>query len=310
MNETLPLVSIVIPTFNRKETLSREIQSIMQSEYGKEKIEIVIVDDAGTDQTAEYIARNFPSIRILRNESERGPAASRNLGIKSAKGDFIFILDDDNIVDRECISRLVDAITEDDSIGIAAPAMYYLKEPNRVWCMGLKRSYITSLTKFHYRDFIADSAHYPSRIDSYDFPNAFMINKKVIEKIGLFDEATFPIHYEEADFGERVRRANFKVVCLTAAKVWHDISLPEETDKARLLHCHNEYRAFYSGRNRIIFHRRYSKRWQFLIFVVFCNWFISLYYIAAILRSEYSVASKLKITKSFLNGIWHGLRDH
>jgi len=308
MND-LPFVSVVIPTYNRKDKLIRLIKSILQSNYPKEKLDIIVVDDASTDGTYEEVRKKFSEVKIIRNEKELFLAGSRNVGIRNAKGEFIFLIDDDNIVDENCILELVRTFGSNQKIGIVAPIMYYLKTPNRIWCSGIERSMITSLTKIIGRGEI-DDRQYRSLIDSKDFPNAFMVKREVIKKVGLFDERTFPIHYDEADFGERVRKAGYKIVCNPKAKVWHDISLPEEVeDKARLFHCHNELRAYYCGRNRIIFHKKYSKWWQFLIFILIFNWLFTLYYLRVILLgSKKSFKERLRIAKAYLKGILEGLR--
>lgn len=308
MND-LPFVSVVIPTYNRKDKLIRLIESILQSNYPREKLEIILVDDASTDRTYEEVRKKFFEVKIIRNKKELFLAGSRNVGIRNAKGEFILLIDDDNIIDKNCILELIRIFKSNQKIGIAAPIMYYLKAPNRIWCSGVERSMITSLTKIIGRDKI-DNGQYRSLIDSKDFPNAFMVKREVIKKVGLFDEKTFPIHYDEADFGERVRKAGYEVVCNPKAKIWHDIPLPEEVeDKARLFHCHNELRAYHAGRNRIIFHRKYSKWWQFLIFILIFNWLFTLYYLRVILlESKRPFKERLKIAKAYLKGVVEGMR--
>ena len=306
-----PLVSIVIPTYNRKEKLTRLIKSILNNNYPRDKIEVIVVDDASTDGTYEEIKKSFPEVKVIKNQKELFLAASRNVGIKNSKGKYIFLIDDDNIVDKDCILELVKVMENNYNppIGIVAPIMYYLKQPNRIWCAGVKRSKITSLTKLMWMDEI-DNDQFNELLESEDFPNAFMIRREVIEKIGLFDEVNFPIHYDEADFGERVRKAGYRVVCNPKAKVWHDIPLPEEVeDKARLFHVHNELRAYYTGRNRIIFHRKYSKWWQFLVFILIFNWLFTLYYLKIILLgSQKPVNEKVKIAFYYLKGIFEKIK--
>jgi len=304
-----PLVSVVIPTHNRKESLIRLIESIFNGSYPNDRLEIIVVDDASTDGTYEEIKKRYPQIRIIRNQREMLISGSRNLGIKNARGDYVFLVDDDNVIDRKCILELVKTMEEksDPPIGVVAPIMYYYKQPNRVWCAGVKRSMITSLTTRIGQDEI-DNGHFTKIIESRDFPNAFMIRREIIEKVGLFDENAFPIHYDEADFMERVRQSRYRVVCNPKAKVWHDIPLPEDVkDKARSLHVHSEMRAFYAGRNRIIFHKRYSKWWQFLIFILIFNWLIALYYLRIILLgSRKPLKDRLKIAKAYLKGVIKG----
>lgn len=307
MNE-LPTVSVIIPTFNRKEILVREIESVVASSYPPDKLEIIVIDDSCSDGTYEYVSKKFPIVKIIRNPHEKGLAGSRNVGISASHGDFIFVLDDDNILDKSTIRELVDVMIKDDKIGIAGPGMYYYKSPKRIWCMGIRRNYMTSITKFLYRD-KEISYDLDDLIDSEDFPNAFMIRRDLIDRIGFFDEKTFLIHYDEADFGRRAKNAGYKIVCIPRAKIWHDISLPEEVrDKARLFHCQNEFRAFYCGRNRVVFHRKYSSRLHFFLFISIFNWIIALYYGKIILTgSDKPLKERFKIAKAYVKGVLAGL---
>jgi GT2 family glycosyltransferase len=307
-----PLVSIVIPTYNRKEKLIRLIESVLSSNYPKDKLEIIVVDDASTDGTYEEVKRNFPEVRIIHNEKELLLACSRNAGIRSCRGDYIFLIDDDNVVDKNCILELVEAMenSSNSPLGIVAPFMYYYKHPNRIWCAGVKMNMITSITSFPNRDKI-DKGEFSSLVESpAGAPNAFMIKREVVEKAGLFDDKLFPIHYDEADFGERIKKAGYKIVFNPKAKVWHDTPLPEESkEKVRYFGVHNELRAYYVGRNRILFCKKYSRWWQFLIFVSIFNWLITLYYTKIILLySKEPLKRRLKIVKSYLKGVLDGIK--
>jgi len=305
-----PFVSIVIPTHDRKGKLIRLINSILKSNYPKNKMEIIVVDDASTDGTCEEVKGKFSQVKIIQNEKRLFLAGSRNVGINNARGDYIFLIDDDNIIAPNTITKLIKVIINDTKplIGVVAPIIYYLKQPTRVWCAGIERDMITSLTKHVGRD-KTDNGQFKKLIESEDFPNSFLVKKEAIKAVGLFDEKTFPIHYDEADFGERIRRAGYKIVCNPNAKVWHDIPLPEEVeDKARLFHCHNEFRAYYCGRNRIIFHKKYSKWWQFLIFILIFQWLFTLYYLSVILNSKTPFRKKISLSKAYLQGVLEGLR--
>jgi len=303
-----PIVSIIIVTHNRNEKLIRLIESILTSNFPMEKIEIIVVDDASNDGTYDIIKTKYPYIKIIRTSKEVLPSAARNIGISYSKGKYIFIIDDDNVLSNDTIAILVDTLEKNPTIGIVAPIMYYYQSPNRVWCAGVRRNMVTSITKFVGNGMI-DNGQFKELIESPDFPNAFMVRRAVIEKVGLFDYKLFPIYYEEGDFGERVRRAGYKVVCNPKAKDWHDIPLPEhEKDKLTLYHLDTPIRVYYYARNRIIFHAKYSKKWEFLIFLCIFNWIIMSYYMAIILMSKRPWNKRLNLLRSYLRGVYDGLR--
>jgi glycosyltransferase involved in cell wall biosynthesis len=93
-----PLVTAIIPTHNRADLLERAIDSVLEQTW--ENLEIVVVDDASDDETPELLKRlseEYPLIKVFRNEKPRQAAASRNLAIKHAAGEYITGLDDDDI---------------------------------------------------------------------------------------------------------------------------------------------------------------------------------------------------------------------
>lgn len=95
-----PLVSVVIATHNRQDLLPQAVRSILDQTY--QNFEIVIVDDASEDVTPEVIrglTESDPRIRSIRSDKNVGPGAARNLGIALAKGDFVAIMDDDDLAD-------------------------------------------------------------------------------------------------------------------------------------------------------------------------------------------------------------------
>ena len=117
-DDKLPSVSVVIPTHNRKDKLIRLINSILQSNYSKEKLNIIVIDDASTDGTYEKIRKFFPKVYAIRNEKEKLVAGARNLGIKNAKGEYILFIDDDNIVEKNMIKHLVHFMNTHKEFGV------------------------------------------------------------------------------------------------------------------------------------------------------------------------------------------------
>ena len=301
MNE--PLVSIVIPTHDRKEKLERLIRSILESNYPKDRLGIIVVDDASTDGTYECINRLFPQVKVICNEEEKLVAESRNIGIRASKGKYIFIIDDDNVVDKNTIKELVEFMEKHPEVGVVGPIMYFLRDPKRIWCAGVKRNYWTTITKFIGFNTVDDGS-LKEPYESEDLPNAFMVRREVFEKVGLFNSRLFPIHYEEADFCQRVRKAGYKVMVVPTAKVWHDTPLPESRETTYLSSL---VRIYYTSRNRVIFHKLYSKNTiQKIISVVFAISIIILYYVprAILLKSN----NKWMVLTALLKGLIDGIK--
>jgi glycosyltransferase involved in cell wall biosynthesis len=90
-----PLVSVVMPTFNRSRLLGRALRSVLGQSYGN--LEIIVVDDASKDDTADVVKSiGDRRIKYIRHDSNRGGSAARNTGIRAATGEYIAFLDDDD----------------------------------------------------------------------------------------------------------------------------------------------------------------------------------------------------------------------
>ena len=300
-----PLVSIIIPTHNRKEKLARLVRSILESDYPRDRLEIIVVDDASTDSTQEYIKRLFPQVKIIRNEEERLLAESRNIGIRASHGKYVFIIDDDNIVDKRTIRELVEFMEKNPEVGVAGPIMYFLSDPDRIWCAGVKRNYWTTITKligFNTKE----RGSFREPYESEDFPNAFIVRREVFRKVGLFNSKLFPIHYDEGDFCHRVRKAGYKVTVVPTAKVWHDIPLPKHS-KASTLHLKSPLRAYYASRNRILFHWKWSKNAMQRLIALMSSLAVASYYVMSVTR-DHNVRSRHKVISGILRGVIDALK--
>jgi len=109
MGEKKPTVSVIIPTYNRANWVARSIQSVLNQTF--QDFEIIIVDDASADSTAEVInSFGDPRIRYIRHEQNRGGAAARNTGIRMARGKYIAFQDSDDEWLPEKLSKQIKVI--------------------------------------------------------------------------------------------------------------------------------------------------------------------------------------------------------
>ena len=116
LKEKKELVSIIIPTFNRRKDAETCLKSIFNQSYAKK--EIIIVDDHSTDDTTIYIRKKFPTIKVLENKQNKGPNYCRNLGIINSQGEYILILDSDvELVNKDQIKNMVMIMDTNSKIG-------------------------------------------------------------------------------------------------------------------------------------------------------------------------------------------------
>ena len=124
MEDQSILVSVVIPTFSRNETLGRAIDSVLNQSY--QNLEILIIDDNPVDSKwrtrTELLMEGYkknPKIRYLKNKKNLGGAGARNEGIKAAKGDYIAFLDDDDVYFEKKVEKQLDCFRKADNEKLA-----------------------------------------------------------------------------------------------------------------------------------------------------------------------------------------------
>jgi len=124
----MPKVSVIIPSYNCAPYLSDSIKSVLDQSYGD--VEIIVVDDASTDNTKEVIDECLanPKLRYIRNEENKGLMASRNVGIACAEGDLIAFLDADDLFVPNKLKKQVKLLNEDKNSMISYANVTYFKD--------------------------------------------------------------------------------------------------------------------------------------------------------------------------------------
>ncbi len=167
-----PLVSIIMPTFNRKKLLQEAIDSVLSQTY--QNFELIIVDDSSTDSTKEFLKHlKHEKIRVLFNKTNMGPAASRNVALQHANGEYIAYLDSDNEWDKYYLEASV-------------ASFYKLNDADAIYSGQLiypdKSSSIQKIRFGAYNKSLLRNRNY---IDL----NCFCHKRSILQDIGMFDES-------------------------------------------------------------------------------------------------------------------------
>ena len=174
-------VSVIIPTFNRALFLPQAIDSVIAQTVGD--LEIIIVDDASTDDTAAVVARHARDHRIhyLRNERNMGIARTRNRGIGACSAPFIAFLDSDDVwIDRDKLARQLDAIERTPGCVLIGTDASVIDRSGRVTgaIRNLARDRSIRATMFIKNQFVMSSV---------------LIRRSALDEVGLFDEDFPPV---------------------------------------------------------------------------------------------------------------------
>ena len=166
-------ISVIIPTFNRKKTLERAIQSVMNQSLSP--FEILIIDDGSNDGTEEWIKENFQNIKYI-YQNNHGVSSARNIGIENAYGEWVAFLDSD---DEWLPNKLYEQVKAIES----NPEMKFF-HTNEIW---IRNGVRVNQMKKHkkYGGYIFEKCLDICKIS----PSSVLIQKEVFDNIGIFDES-------------------------------------------------------------------------------------------------------------------------
>lgn len=117
MTSSLPIVSVIVPTFNRQHLITRCVKSLLSQEISF-TFEIIVVDDGSTDGTIEEVERLDSSIRVIRQEN-KGASAARRRGIQESRAEIVAFLDSDDVAEPFHLQALWDALQSNDATVLA-----------------------------------------------------------------------------------------------------------------------------------------------------------------------------------------------
>ena len=252
-------ISVIIPTFNRAEMVCRCVQSILDTEWPE--LEVIVVDDCSPDDTMNKVKERFgDKVKYIRNERNSFQAVSRNNGAKIATGDYLFFLDDDNVVDRRIFIEMTQAFSENAKLGLVAPMAVHMRpgKNNVIWSLGSDFNRWTSQPKDYCPNLpVAELPGSPASYPTSYYPNGFMVPRKIFDAVGGFDEKYVQI-FEESDFGWKIREAGYDEIVLTTARTEHHGFLePGCVPELRQLGIEKPYRTYCFARNRLRFARKH-----------------------------------------------------
>jgi N-acetylglucosaminyl-diphospho-decaprenol L-rhamnosyltransferase len=263
-------LSIIIVSYNGREHLRKCLQSLAAHGPGVEH-EVIVVDNASQDGSAEMVAAEFPQARLLTLPKNVGFAAGANRGIRNAGGEAIVLLNPDSELEEDVFGPMLAYLRENPDIGILAPKLRDEDGSLQLSCRRFptfsvaffnRYSLLTRLlprNRFSARYLLTDWDH--SAIAAVDWVSGacLMARRSLFEEIGPLDEGYF-MYIEDVDLCQRVHRAGYKVVYFPEAAITHHIGRSSHTLPSRSI----------VERHRSMWHyyKKYLRRWRLLDIVV------------------------------------------
>ena len=248
--EVEKLLSIITINYNGIKDTCELIDTLPLND---ETIEVIVVDNASTQDEATELEKRYPLIIVIRSDKNLGFAGGNNLGIKAAHGKYLFFINNDTILSQpSALSLLITRLESSAQIGMVCPKIRFTWDKQPIQYAGY-----TPLSKITLRNKSIGFGEQDN--GQYDTPHptpyahgaAMMVKREVIEKVGMMPECYF-LYYEELDWSMMIRRAGYEIWYEPACTIFHKES--QTTGQMSPL------KTYFITRNRLLFAQRNAQK--------------------------------------------------
>jgi GT2 family glycosyltransferase len=192
------------------------LDSLAKIDYVNNKV--VVVDNASQDDSCSQIESRYPDVKLLRSDSNLGFGGGCNIGIRyaiSQGASYIWLLNNDTVVEPATLSALVNQMNCDPANGAVGSVLLYMNNPSQIQAWG--GGYVNFLTGRSRHCFA------PVNPKSLDYLTAasMLLRREALDSAGIFDEKSFFMYWEDIDLCYRLRKAGWKLDVASDSKVLH-----------------------------------------------------------------------------------------
>lgn len=282
------ILSIVTVNYNGYKDTCELIDSIPFEDC----LEVIVVDNGSFENEASILQKRYPSIRVIRSDKNLGFAGGNNLGIKVAKGRYLFLINNDTVFKEFNPKVLIKRLESSPQIGMVCPKIRFAWKNNPIQFAGY-----TPLSSITVRNKAIgfgeeDKGQYNTpRPTPYAHGAAMMLKREVIDKVGFMPECYF-LYYEELDWSMMMTRAGYEIWYEPASTIYHKES--QSTGQ------NSPLRTYYITRNRLLLVKRnYTGSKKYLAYA----------YLLIIVASrdimKYLIKGRIDLLKSTIKGLLH-----
>lgn len=239
-------VSVVVVNYNAGELLERCLASL-QAESSPVDREVILLDNASTDGSADGVAERFPGVRVIRSRRNLGFAGGVKRAVREASGGILLLLNPDAEVYPDTVGVLADVLLGDPSVGIAGCKIY---DPDGRTLQHAGAVIHPNLITSHRGRGEPDQGQYdePAEAD-YVTGAALAVPKDVFQRLGGLDPGYRPGYYEETELCLRARKHGLRVLYVPGARVKHHESASSGQRSRRFFYAYHRNRLRFLIRN-------------------------------------------------------------
>lgn len=222
-----PRVSVVIPNFNGIQHLPECLACLSSQSF--DDFEVVMVDNASTDESVAWVRQRYPEVRIIQREVNGGPARSTNDGIRASRGEYVVLLDNDTAFDGDWLGILVKALDDHPEYDYGVSMILLYSDNNLLQSAG--DVYSISRLRSDNRGSSQSAAAYSQmqRVVAAS-GNGAIHRREIFDDVGLYDEDYYAIH-EDSDFSLRCLIKGKRCLYVPEARIRHKVGLCRESSQ-------------------------------------------------------------------------------
>jgi GT2 family glycosyltransferase len=244
----MKMVSVITVNFNHSDVTEALLASIF-SKNTYQPIEIIVVDNGSEVNPVPAWRTKYPNVQFIRSEANLGFAGGNNLGIRAAKGEYLFFVNNDTEFTERLVDILAGTLDAHPEVGMVSPKIRYYSQPDTLQYAGFTPMNYYTARNNCIGQFEKDNGQYDNLTGETGFVHgaAMMVRREAIQKAGAMPENYF-LYYEEMDWCEQVKRAGYKIWVNMQALIYHKESITVGGKSA--------LKEYFMNRNRILFIRR------------------------------------------------------
>ncbi|HEY1216441.1 MAG TPA: glycosyltransferase family 2 protein, partial [Bryobacteraceae bacterium] len=211
--------SIVIPNWNGRDLLQKFLPSVLAALKDSPESEALVVDNASTDGSVEFLREYFPEVRVLALDENHGFGGGSNLGFRAAKNDIVVLLNNDMRVEQDFLAPLLEPFS--DPLVFSVSCQIFFSDPSR-------RREETGLTESWWERGQLRVSHRVDEAVDRPYPCAYSgggssaFDRRKFLELGGFDELLRPFYYEDTDLGHMAWKRGWKLLYQPKSIVFHE----------------------------------------------------------------------------------------